>query len=470
MTSTDIGVMFLDRALNIKRFTPRAQDLFNVIPSDIGRPLAHLTHRLETDDLPQLAQTVMQTLRTLEREVRSREGRLYLARLLPYRSLEDKIDGVVLTFVEVTDLRDAVDARRRSEAALQASEDRLRLALRSVPMIAISQNAEMQTTWGYVLGQELSADSSRFSDLLAPGHGDKFIRTAQQVLERGERQRIEIDVMIDGERRTYDFRMERNDVGIDAVGFDITPNKLAEAALIDADRRKDEFLATLSHELRNPLTPLKVAIDIAKLAGNDLAKVEQSRGIMERQVAQLSQLVDDLLDLSRITQGKIEIDRVAIDPATIIEAAVEAAQPVIQQHHHQLAVELMTLPCRVLGDRGRLIQVLTNLLNNAAKYTPDGGHIQLSVEADLPRKVLRIRIGDDGEGIAPDMLPKIFDIFFQSRDREGRARGGLGIGLNLVRRLVELHDGKVSASSAGPGHGTEFVVELPLAPEKSPRS
>jgi two-component system, chemotaxis family, CheB/CheR fusion protein len=463
MTSTDIGVMFLDRGLNIKRFTPRLQDLFNVIPGDIGRPLAHLTHRLEAEDLPQLAQLVLQSLRTLEREVRTRDGRRYLARLLPYRSLEDRIDGVVLTFVEVSDLRDAVDARRRSEAALLASEERLRFALRGAPMVVASYDLQLRMTWGYLLGEEVEAGSTRFRELLATEHVGRFTEIAQRVVRTERSERAELDVVIRGERRTFDFRFERNDLGIDIVGFDISPSKQAQAALLEADRRKDEFLATLSHELRNPLTPLKVALDIAKLAGNDRAKLDHSRAIMERQVIQLSKLVDDLLDVSRITQGKVELERIALEPAVIVEAALEATRELIQQRRHQLSVELPGVPCRVLGDQLRLTQVLTNLLSNAAKYTPEGGKLGLLVDADLSRKVLRIRVRDNGDGIPAEMLPKIFDIFVQGRDPDGRRHGGLGVGLNLVRRLVDLHGGTVTASSDGPGRGSEFTVELPVS-------
>jgi signal transduction histidine kinase len=256
--------------------------------------------------------------------------------------------------------------------------------------------------------------------------------------------------------------VERTATGIDAVGFDITPSKHAEAVLLEADRRKDQFLATLSHELRNPLTPLKLALDVARISGGDQTRLAQARGIMERQVAQLGQLVDDLLDLSRITQGKIQIDRVPVEAAEVIESALEATRPLIQQRHHRLTVELPEVTARVLGDHTRLTQVLTNLLNNAAKYTPEGGQVGLRADIDAVRSRLRIRVRDDGDGIAPDMLPTIFDIFVQGRDAEGRAHGGLGIGLNLVRRLVELHDGVVSATSAGPGHGSEFMIELPL--------
>jgi two-component system CheB/CheR fusion protein len=462
MTSTEIGVVFLDRALHIKRFTPRAQDLFNVIPSDVGRPFGHLTHRLAADDLPQLAQSVLLTLRSIEREFSSHDGRRYLARLLPYRSLEDRIDGVVLTFVEVTDLRDAIDARRRSEAALETSEARLRLALRAAPMLVVNQDTELQTRWGYVLGNELEAGSLQFTDLFASGHAEQFAALARRVLHTGEGQRAELDIEIHDKPRTYDFRVERTATGIDAVGFDITPSKHAEAVLLEADRRKDQFLATLSHELRNPLTPLKLALDVARIAGGDQTRLAQAHGIMERQVAQLGQLVDDLLDLSRITQGKIQIERVPVEAAEVIESALEATRPLIQQRHHQLTVELPEVTARVLGDHTRLTQVLTNLLNNAAKYTPEGGQVGLRADIDAVRSRLRIRVRDDGDGIAPDMLPTIFDIFVQGRDAEGRAHGGLGIGLNLVRRLVELHDGVVSATSAGPGHGSEFMIELPL--------
>lgn len=462
MTSTDIGVVFLDRALNIKRFTPRVRDLINVIPSDIGRPLAHLTHRLDADDLPQLAESVLQTLRTIELEISSRDGSRYLARLLPYRSLEDRIDGVVLTFLEMTDLRNAIDARRRTEAALLASEERLRFALRSAPILVVSQDAQLRTTWGFVLGEQLPVGSPGFTELLVEGHAARFAEIARQVLGTGEGQRTELDVVIKGDQRTYDFRIERNEAGIGAVGFDITPSKIAEAVLLDADRRKDEFLATLSHELRNPLTPLKVALDIAKLSIDDPARMAHSRGVMERQVALLSQLVDDLLDLSRITQNKIEIARVSVDPVRVAESAIEMARPLLQQRHHELTIQLPSRQCSILGDPGRLTQVLVNLLNNSAKYTPEGGKIELHVELDAIRKLVYLRVRDNGDGISADMIPRIFDIFVQSRDIPERALNGLGIGLNLVRRLVELHDGTVSASSAGLHRGSEFVVTLPL--------
>jgi signal transduction histidine kinase len=369
---------------------------------------------------------------------------------------------VVLTFVEVSDLRAAIDARRRSEDKLEAIEQRLRVALRDAPMVVFGIDRNRKLTWGYAQGKELRAGAPEVFEMFATGHADRFASIIREVLDTYGGRRVELDLIIEGELRTYDFRIDPGADQVTAVGFDITPSKLAQASLLEADRRKDEFLATLSHELRNPLTPLKVALDVAKLANGDPEQLEQSRAIMERQVTVLGQLVDELLDLSRITQGKIELDLVALEPVTIIEAALELTRPLLKQHGHELRVQLPRVPCRVLGDRQRLVQVLSNLLTNAAKYTPDKGHISLEVETDLARQLLVMRVRDDGVGIAPDMLPRIFDIFVQCRDALGRSQGGLGIGLNLVRRLVELHGGRVSASSTGESKGSEFVVELPI--------
>ena len=461
MTSTDIGVVFLDRSLNIKRFTPRARDLFNVIASDIGRPLVHLTHRLSTDELPDLANEVLQSLRTVEREVQGRDGRRYLARLLPYRAMDDRIEGVVMTFVDVTDLKEAIEARRRSEAALRASEERLQLALHAAPMVALSLDANQRVKWGYALGTE--QEPARLLEMFAPGHADRFVTIARHVIASRTGQRAELDLAVDGRPRTYDFRIEPSSDGIAAVGFDITPSKLAETGLAEADRRKDEFLATLSNELRNPLTPLTVALEVARRSENDPEQRARARAIMERQVAQLTQLVDELLDLSRITQGKLQIERVPIDPVAIVEAALDAARPLLQEHGHRLTVRRPDRLPRVLGDHRRLVQVLTNLLSNAIKYTPDGGQIELELEAAPGGGVLVMRVRDNGVGIAADVLPHVFEIFVQGREPLGRAPGGLGIGLSLVRRLVELHGGSVSAASGGEGRGSEFTIELPTA-------
>ncbi|MBA3464289.1 MAG: PAS domain-containing protein, partial [Deltaproteobacteria bacterium] len=319
MSSTDIGVLFLDRQLNVKRFTPRAQDLFNVIPTDIGRPLAHVTHRLDCDDLHETAKLVLDSLRVVGRELTSRDGQRYLVRYLPYRSIEDRIEGVVLTFVDVTDLRDAVEGRRRSEAALVLTEERLGLALRDTPILIAVLDDPLAVVWGFLRNRELTGSADALLVLFPGDQGDQFIRVARDVLASRVGQRVELDLAVEISLITYDFRIEPRPGGLAVVGFDITPSKLAETTLLDADRRKDEFLATLSHELRNPLTPLKVALDVLNVA-TDPQQIAWCRDVMERQVAQLTQLVDELLDLSRITQGKIQLDRVNVDFALVMEA------------------------------------------------------------------------------------------------------------------------------------------------------
>ena len=235
----------------------------------------------------------------------------------------------------------------------------------------------------------------------------------------------------------------------------------AEQSLKEADRLKDEFLAMLAHELRNPLAPIRNALYVLRHPGTDATTAQEMRDMAERQVRHMARLLDDLLDVSRISRGRIELRREAVDVAGLVGRTLEAVRPLIDEGRHQLTVSLPPEPVRVDADPTRLEQVLTNLLNNAAKYTEPGGHIRLVVERQGGDVVLRVR--DTGVGIAADMLPRIFDLFVQGDRRPDRARAGVGIGLTLVRRLVELHGGTVDASSPGPGQGSEFLVRLPAA-------
>ena len=234
--------------------------------------------------------------------------------------------------------------------------------------------------------------------------------------------------------------------------------ELAEELRI-ADRRKDEFLALLAHELRNPLAPLRNAINILRLKESPDPEVLWCRGVIERQATQLTRLVDDLLDVSRITLGKIKLRPQALDLATVVARAVETSRPLIDAHRHNLLVTLPEGPVRVEGDRARLTQVIANLLNNAAKYQNDCGTIALTVEREAATAVITVR--DHGIGIAPEMLSEIFQLFAQGERTLDRAQGGLGIGLSLVKTVVELHGGRVSAASDGPGRGSEFAIRLP---------
>jgi PAS domain S-box-containing protein len=244
------------------------------------------------------------------------------------------------------------------------------------------------------------------------------------------------------------------------VNNDVTELKQLQDALRQSDRRKDEFLAMLAHELRNPLAPILNALHIMRLGRNNPNSVEESRAVIERQVRHMVRLIDDLLDLSRITRGKIQLRKQPVDLAQVIQSAVESSRPAIDAAGHELAVSLPEKPVIIEADPTRLSQVLLNLLNNAAKYTEPHGKIWVS--AKVQGDQLAISVRDTGVGIPSEMLPNIFEMFAQVDRSLERSQGGLGIGLSLVRGLVRLHGGTVTARSEGPGRGSEFVIRLPL--------
>jgi signal transduction histidine kinase len=230
--------------------------------------------------------------------------------------------------------------------------------------------------------------------------------------------------------------------------------------LKEADRRKDEFLAMLAHELRNPLAPIRNAVEIMNLTDGLPPPLRRARDVVDRQVEQVVRLVNDLLDVSRITRGKVELHRERVDLRAVVRQAVETSLPLLNAARHELTVDLAGDPVIVRGDPFRLTQVTANLLNNAAKYTDAGGRVCVWLGPQDGRAVLRVK--DTGIGLRADDLPRVFDLFTQLASAGDRAQGGLGIGLGLVKRLVEMHGGEVEARSDGPGTGSEFVVRLPL--------
>lgn len=234
-------------------------------------------------------------------------------------------------------------------------------------------------------------------------------------------------------------------------------------ALKESDRRKNEFLAMLAHELRNPLAPIRNALHIMRLTGANGEAVSSEREMMERQVGQMVRLVDDLLDVSRISRGKIELRKDQVELASVVHHAVEACRPDMESATHDLSITLPTQPVYLNADPARLAQVVGNLLNNACKFTDEGGRIWLTVEQEGKQAVIRVR--DNGIGIAADQLPRIFDMFMQVDTSLERSASGLGIGLSLAKNLVEMHDGTLEVHSAGAGQGSEFVVRLPIIVE-----
>ncbi len=259
-------------------------------------------------------------------------------------------------------------------------------------------------------------------------------------------------------------------IGISKVGRDITERKEAQRELADAARRKDEFLAILAHELRNPLAPIRYALTITKQPKTTGAQRQRADEVIERQVEHMSQLLDDLLDVSRIARGHVELKKKWIDLTSVIGGAIDAARPLLDRKGHALALDLPRETLRLEADPVRLTQILSNLLTNAAKYTDPGGQIQLRALQDGERVVLSVR--DNGIGISADMKTRLFDLFSQATPALNRSEGGLGIGLALVKAFVEKHGGTVDAKSQGIGHGSEFTVILPTghaANKRAPR-
>jgi signal transduction histidine kinase len=276
---------------------------------------------------------------------------------------------------------------------------------------------------------------------------------------------IEADILRSKADIFFDLYRQRQQIAIQRDEL-----KAHSDALEEADRRKDEFLATLAHELRNPLAPLRHGLDILRRSPDSVDAAE-IREMMDRQLVHLVRLIDDLLDVSRISQGKIELRKERIQAADVLRAALESSRPLIDSARHSLTIDMAPEPIWLDADLTRLAQVVGNLLNNAAKYTPEGGRIGLSLSADGADAV--IAVSDNGLGIPADMQSQVFQLFAQVENHSDRARGGLGIGLALAKQLVAMHDGSVAAESAGSGQGSVFTVRIPFAavdPETQPEA
>ena len=416
-----------------------------------------------------------------------KEGRLiaclYLAHAEPRRwaprELELALDVVKRTW--------SAAERATTEATLRRTRERLAATLEAADI----------STWDYdALNDRLLPDDNVSSALTVAGRAlhagesleafvlcchaddrDRVRRSLHDALADGEHWRSEHRVLqADGSHRwvVAHGRIER-DAGRQAqrmpgVLVDITDRKRAEEALQEADRRKDEFLATLAHELRNPLAPIRSAARISSEPNATLQQLRWSHEVIERQVRNMALLLDDLLDVSRITRGILEVRKTATSAGAVIEAALETSRPVIAARNHRLVVELAPEALHIDADPLRLAQALANLLTNAAKYTDPGGTIRLSAQREGDNLVMRV--SDSGIGIAPASLGRVFTMFSQVESALERSEGGLGIGLALVKGIVELHGGKVQAYSAGLGQGSEFVLSIPAlrdgpAPEAS---
>jgi PAS domain S-box-containing protein len=367
-----------------------------------------------------------------------------------------------------------ISPRKQQEEALREGEARFRTITDAMPQMVWSTRGDgyheyYNQRWYDFTGVPVgSTDGEDWANVVHPEDQDATWQVWEHSLKTGEP--YEVRYRLRHRSGQYRWALGRALPVRDEAGkiirwmgtcTDIHDQKLAEDALREADRLKDEFLAMLAHELRNPLAPISAAAELMEMAQLDPAHIRRTSQVINRQVRHMTSLVDDLLDVSRVTRGLVNIERKPLDLKLVVSGATEQVMPLVTAKGHQLSVDLPDEPLRVLGDQKRLVQVLTNLLNNAAKYTPANGMLHVGMSLSEGRISLHVR--DNGIGITPDLQSRIFDLFTQAERSPDRAQGGLGIGLALVKSLVELHGGDVRCSSAGLGKGSEFIVTLPSA-------
>ena len=467
VTSTEMALVTVGPDLCIRRFTPTAQQLFNLIPTDIGRPLVDLKLSFAMDDLESSLREAMRGGTVPDRDVRDRAGRWHSLRVRPFRTSHGEIDGALMVLVDI-------DQQKRGEASLRDSQRKFSLLMEGGTGIAIV----LLDTSGRISGWNTGAErlfqypedqvvGQPIAMLYPPERAEAVLRDMEAALRQGS-------TLEDSPMRRRDgsllwatgvltaLRDEDNLVcGFSKVVTDVTGKHRVEQERRTAEQRKDEFLSILAHELRNPLAPIRSALhllDDPRLGKEQAAK---AREVMKRQVEHMVRLIDDLLDVARIAKGKIEFRPEALDLATVVDTAVQSAKPLAEASRQSLSVELPPTPVLLYADHARLAQAISNLLINANRYTPDGGHIQLSVL--LEPGECRICVRDDGIGIAPDKQQEVFELFAQAGRLPGRSRDGLGIGLTMVRMLAEMHGGRVEVASAGEGAGSVFSLVLPYS-------
>ncbi len=487
LVSADVATLFLDRDLRIRRFTPACAAVISIGQADVGRPLAGVPMRVRDDTVLADARRVLAEAPSgesagvpveppvLAAEVSTGDDRWFSRRVLPYRTEAGDVDGVCVTYHEITQQKRAAaeseHARRYAEAVIRTS--RTPLLVLDMNHRVTSANDAFYATFQIDRGE--AEEEGRTLYELADGQWDipRVRALLDEVLKEGGREVRDFDVdhafaRIGWRSLRLNAQVMPRDDHPDLILVsieDVTDLRLAEKVaegradeLTKDDRRKNEFLAMLGHELRNPLAALSHGLEI--LRGADGGPIGPVREMMERQTRRMTVMLDQLLDVARVISGKFELTRNAADVAEVARAAIESVTPMLEAAQHEVTVILPPEgTVLVQGDEVRLAQVIENLLGNAAKYTKNGGRVELTVEAT--EDTVEITVRDNGIGLAPDELDHMFDLFTQAPTSLDRAKGGLGLGLPLVRSLVQMHQGEVHASSAGPGQGTEVVVTLP---------
>jgi two-component system, chemotaxis family, CheB/CheR fusion protein len=479
--STNIPILMLDRDLRIRRFTPSAQTILHLIPTDIGRPLSDISSTLNLPDLEAMILGVMNTLKSHEQEVQDRQGHWYDLRIRPYRTIDNKIDGAMMILVDI-------DILKRGMEQLQSARNYAQAIVETVrePLIVLDGNLRVFTAnQSFYRTFKAAISETEQHSIFELGNGQWNIPQLRQLLVEVLPQNLQIEdfeVEQDFEQighktmllNARTMTQSEGSISILLAIEDITDRKRLEAELKytiaqeqsarsaaeSANHAKDDFLSMVSHELRNPLSAILGWAQLLRTQKLDEARIAHGLETIEHSAKAQDRLIEDLLEISAINAGKLRLKTRSIDLTAMIVAAIEivkfaAEAKQIQIHHTFEPVTIMTI-----GDPDRLQQVIWNLLSNAIKFTPTAGRIEIDLKhlEDLSK----ITVSDTGIGIDPAFLPYVFDRWSQAGISQPLSKSGLGLGLSIVRSIVELHGGTVSAESAGTGQGTTFTILLPL--------
>nr|WP_225225905.1 ATP-binding protein [Komarekiella delphini-convector] len=476
--SISVPILMLTNDLRIRRFTPAAQRLFKFIPTDVGRPFSDLRTNFDVPNLESIILEVLETLNTKEEEVQTQAGYWYALRIRPYRTTENQIDGVTMVFLDI-------DALKGHAAQLELARNYAEAIVETVQIPLVVLNTEMRVNTAnqsfYETFQVSLAETSQLS-FFELGNKQWNLPQLRSLLEEilvndGQLHNFEIEHVFEriGQKtmliNACKLRQEDNAAMILLSIEDITEHQQLEAKrqlLIQeqsarqlaetANRAKDEFLSNLSHELRNPLNTMLGWSKLLRTRTLNEEKVTQALEAIERSAKAQNQLIEDILDISRIMNGKLRLNIRPLDLRLSVQAAIDIIQLSAEAKNIQIVSSLNSVT--MVGDADRLQQVLWNLLSNAIKFTPLNGRIEITLES--VQRQAQIRITDTGQGISADLLPYIFDRFRQGDSSTTKAKAGLGLGLSIVRHLVELHGGTIGAQSPGEGQGATFTVKLPL--------
>lgn len=465
--SVNIPILMLGSDLSIRRFTPQAEKVLSIIPTDVGRPIGDIKLKINLPDLEELITEVIETGSFKTREVQDRQGRWYSMHVRPYRTMDNRIEGAVILLIDIDDLKnysEAIVETIREPLIVLDGDLRVRKANRAFYDTFKVSPEKTQNQYIYDLGnrqwdipklrtllEEILPQNSQFQDFeVEHKFEDIGLRTmilnARRLQQESSRSPLILLVIEDITERKKLLAREQT----------------ARAEAEEANRIKDEFLATVSHELRTPLNAILGWAQMLRSGQLEEAEVAPALEAIESNARTQTKLIADLLDTSRIIMGKLALELGPVDLITVIQAAKETVRQAAEEKGVELRMELDPTAGPVLGDVARLQQIVWNLLTNAIKYTPQGGYVETRLEREGTSSVAII-VKDTGEGISADFLPHVFVPFRQADATTARRHSGLGIGLAIVRHLVEVHGGKVSASSEGAGQGATFRVVFPLS-------